>query len=117
MPSPTCIASATIVPNTATIATALQYGHVRYPGTRNCQPIAIANTTKPANTARQGLNCLTRKSDSASPIAVVAIFTAQNPGLTSGTFGTAGPPRGEPPPPPPPPRTREPIPPCAYISS
>ena len=28
-PSPTCIASATIVPNTATIATAVQYGHVR----------------------------------------------------------------------------------------
>ena len=77
MPSPTCIASATIVPNTATIATAVQYGHVRYVGTRNCQPIAIANTTNPINTARYGLYCFTRKSDTASPIAVVRIFRPQ----------------------------------------
>src|SRR5215469_3721266 len=77
MPIPTCSASATIVPNTATIATAVQYGHVRYVGTRNCQTIAIANTTKPASTARYGLYRFTRKSATASPIAVVRIFTAQ----------------------------------------
>jgi hypothetical protein len=76
-PSPMWIASATMVPNTATIATAVQYGHVRYTGTRNCQTIATANTTIVASTARYGLNRCTRKSDTASPIAVVSSFTNQ----------------------------------------
>ena len=48
--------------------------------------IATANTMNPASTARYGLYSLTRKSDTASPIAVVRIFTVQNQGFTSGTL-------------------------------
>ena len=52
--------SAHIVPNTATIATADQYGQVRYVGVRNCQVIAIANRMNPTTTARYLLTSFTR---------------------------------------------------------
>ncbi len=39
--------SAHIVPKTATIATADQYGQVRYVGVRNCHVIATTNSTNP----------------------------------------------------------------------
>src|SRR5579875_478213 len=84
-PSTTCMTSAAIVPNTATMDTAVQYGQVRY-----CQPIASANTTKPRITPRYLFTSRTTKSDSASPIAVVSSFTAQKYGPTAGTFGTPG---------------------------
>jgi hypothetical protein len=52
----------------------------------NCQAMAIANSTRPASTARYSLNRCTRKSDTASPIAVVSSFSTQKYGFTAGTF-------------------------------
>ncbi len=72
-----CITSAHIVPKTATIATADQYGQVRYRGVLNCQVIVTANSTNPTSTAAYWFQSFTRKSDTASPIAVVSSFTAQ----------------------------------------
>src|ERR1700751_2481604 len=85
-PSTTCMTSATIVPNTATIDTAVQYGQVRYRGVRNCHTIAAANTAKPRTTPRDLLTSSTTQSDTAAPIAVVSSFTIQKYGLTAGTF-------------------------------
>ena len=78
--------SAAIVPNTATIDTAVQYGQVRYCGVRNCHTIATTNTRKPRTTPRYLLTSSTTKSDIASPIAVVSSFSAQKYGFTAGTF-------------------------------
>src|SRR5579872_6904303 len=85
-PRTTCMTSAAIVPNTATIDTAVQYGHVLYRGVRNCHTIAAANTAKPRTTPRYLLTSSTIQSDTASPMAVVSSFTTQKYGLTAGTF-------------------------------
>ena len=79
----------TIVPNTATIDTAVQYGQVRYRGVRNCQVIATANTTNPASTPRYWLTSCTRQSDTASPIAVVSSFTDPEVRLYRGNLRSA----------------------------
>ena len=55
-----CMTSAHIVPKTATIATADQYGQVRYVGVRNCHVIASAKSTNPTTTARYLLTSFTR---------------------------------------------------------
>ncbi len=79
--------SAAIVPNTATMDTAVQYGQVRYCGVLNCHTIAAANTRKPRATPRNLLTSRTTKSDTASPMAVVSSFTTQKYGFTAATFG------------------------------
>ncbi len=78
--------SAAIVPNTATIDTAVHYGQVEYRGVRDCHQIATTKTRKPRSTPRYLFTSSTTKSDIASPIAVVSSFTTQKYGFTAGTF-------------------------------
>src|SRR6202035_5166450 len=70
-------ASAHMVPNTATIATANQYTGAMYRRTKNCSASETTMPTPPIATAMYGSIVCTRESDSDSPIAVVRILTAQ----------------------------------------
>src|SRR5260370_32558397 len=79
-------ASAHMVPNTATIATANQYTGAMYLRTKNCSASETTMPTPPIATATYGSIVWTRWSDSASPMAVVTVLTAQKGAVMTGTF-------------------------------
>src|SRR5674476_695326 len=89
-PRTTWIASAAIVPNTATMATVVQYVVGRYLSARSWYHSATPMPTAPIPAARAMLWAASQ-SEAASPMPVVRTFTTQNTAVTSGTFASKAP--------------------------
>src|SRR5659263_152915 len=86
-PRTTWIASAAIVPNTATMATVAQYVVGRYLWARSWYHSVTPRPTAPIPAARAMLWAASQ-SEAASPMPVVRTFTTQNTAVTSGTFAS-----------------------------